>query len=437
MRRFWLLTPLLLALPGCSGCSNKSQTTEISADGKTMVAVDPPQFDPTNDWPWWRGPNRDGKAGGEHEYPIRWSRDENVLWKAEIPGRGLGSPIVVGSRVFVPTADKDRGLQTVLCFDRRNGKLLWRKDVHQGNLGSAGHADNTYATATLACDGSRVFAAFRNDGQIHVTALSIDGEKLWQTDAGPHKSEFGFSASPIVYRELVIIAADSKGKGFIAALHRKTGDIWWRKPRSLGDSYSTPVVAHVAGKDQLLISGGKQIVSYDPMTGIVNWTADTGAQNMCGTMVWTDDLVFASGGYPEKMTVAVKADGSGSVVWESSKSFYVSSMLVVDDRLFGFEYSGGIGVIFDINDGKRPLKQIRLTEGFYGSPTLAGRHIYAAGRKGTVFVLDPKTGRSVAKNSLGDEMDTTVTAAGGQLFLRVADQSRGRRQEMLYCIGKK
>jgi len=435
MQRFWILSALLLALPGCGGCSKTSRTTEISAEGKTMVAVDRPRFDPANDWPWWRGPNRDGKAGGEHEYPIRWGPDENVVWKAEIPGRGLGSPIVVGSRVFVPTADKERGLQTVLCFDRENGKRLWRKDVHQGNLGSAGHLDNTYATATPACDGERVFVAFRNDGQIFITALSVDGEKLWQTAAGPHDSEFGFSVSPVIYKELVIIAADSKGKGFIAALHRKTGEIWWRKPRSLGDSYATPLVATVGGKAQVLVPGGRHIVSYDPMTRKELWSAKTGAQNMCGTMVWKDDVVFASGGYPEKMTVAVKADGSGAIVWESPKSFYVASMIVVGDRLFGFDYSGGIAVIFDVNDGKR-LKQIRVTGGFYGSPTLAGGHIYAPARNGRVFVIDPKAGRVVAENALGRKMDTTPAAAGGRLFLRVAEESDGNR-EMLYCIGKK
>jgi outer membrane protein assembly factor BamB len=437
MRRFWLLIPLVFSLPGCGGCSKSSRTTEISAAGKTMVAVDPPRFDPANDWPWWRGPNRDGKTGGDAEYPLRWGPKENVVWKADVPGRGLGSPIVVGTRVFLPTADRERKLQTLLCYDRNNGNLMWRKDVHQGKLGSAGHSQNTYASATPACDGERVFAAFRNDGEIVVTALSIDGRQLWQTAVGKHKATHGYGSSPVIYKELVIVSGDSGGYGFIAALHRKTGDIWWRKPRSLGDSYATPVVANVAGKDQLLLSGGGYVISYDPMTGDENWKVKAGTESMCGTIVWKDDVVFASGGYPGQTTVAVKADGSGSIVWENGTSFYVASMLVAGDRLFGFQDRNSVAYLFDANDGKQPLKRIRLRTGFYGSPTLAGGHVYAPARNGVVFVIDPKTGRVVAENSLGDEMDTTPTAAGGRLYLRVAATDSDGRRETLYCIGKK
>lgn len=436
MRRLWLFIPLICTLSGCGGCSKTSQTSEISADGKTMVPVAPPQFDPANDWPWWRGPNRDGKAGGEHEYPVQWSRDENVVWKSDVPGRGLGSPIVVGSRVFLPTADKGRGLQTVLCYNRDDGNLLWRKDVHQGNLGSVGHSQNTYASSTPACDGERVFAAFRNDGQVVVTALSVDGKQLWQTAVGKHKADHGFGVSPVIYKQLVIVSGDSNGYGFIAALHRKTGEIWWRKPRSLGDSYATPVVANIAGKDQLLLAGGRHIVSYDPMTGDENWKTKAGANSMCGTIVWKDNVVFASGGYPQKTTVAVKADGSESVLWEYGNAAYVSSLLVAGDRVFGFQSASSTGFVLDVNNGKKPLKRLRIGNGCYGSPTLAGGHVYVPARNGIVFVLDPQTGRVLGRNSVGEAMDTTPTAAGGRLYLRVAETSGGGN-EKLYCIGKK
>jgi len=435
MHRFCIPALLVLCLSGCGGCRTESQTEEISAEGKEMIPVDPPEFDAENDWPWWRGPNRDGKSGGDHEYPLRWDSEENVVWKVDIPGRGLGSPIVVGDRVFLPTAEKSNELQTVLCFDRNDGSQRWRKDVHQGGLGSKGHSHSTYASSTLACDGERVFAAFRNDGNIVVTALDLEGKQLWQTTAGPHKSQHGFSVSPVVYKQLVIISADSNGKGFIAALHRKTGEIWWRKKRNVGDSYATPVVAHVAGKDQLLLSGGRKVHSYDPMTGNENWSVEGTADSTCSTMVWNDETVFASGGHPQSQTIAVNADGSTEVRWSSKKSFYVASMLLVDSRLFGFDYKNSTALMFDADTGN-VAKQIRLARGFYGSPVLAGGHIYVPARNGRVFVLDPKTGRKVADNQLGDEMDTTVTPAGGQLFLRVASNENGR-QETLYCIGKK
>ena len=435
MLRF--LIPLLLVLPasGCGGCSKQSQTEEISADGKTMVAVDPSRFDAANDWPWWRGPSRDGNTGGQHAYPLRWSESENVIWKTDIPGKGLGSPIVVGNRVFLPTSDPERESQSVLCYDRSSGKLNWHQDVHQGSLGSAGHLHSTYASSTLACDGQRVFAAFRNDGQIWITALDLDGKKLWQTPVAKHTARHGFGGSPVIYKQLVIISGDSNGYGFIAALHRKTGDIWWRKKRSLGESYSSPVVANVAGKDQLLLSGGNRVVSYDPMTGEENWNVKATAQSTCGTVVWKDDLVFASGGHPQKQTVAINAEG-GKIVWKNSKSFYVSSMLVVGDKLFGFSEDISTGFLFDTADGSKPYRRLRVGGTVYGSPVLAGGYVYVPLRNGGVAVLDAESGKRLALNHLGFAMDTSPTPAGGRLFLRVIQDS-GTGQEMLYCIGKK
>ena len=60
--------------------------------------------DLASDWPWWRGPTHDGVAAGGQSPPLRWSEKESVLWASPIPGRGQGSPIVVGERVFDPKA---------------------------------------------------------------------------------------------------------------------------------------------------------------------------------------------------------------------------------------------------------------------------------------------------------------------------------------------
>src|SRR5207302_840434 len=85
----------------------------------------------TDDWPWWRGPSFNGVAGNR-PVVLEWSDTKNVVWKTPVPGRGHSSPIVVGSRVFLSTADEPRNVQFVLCYDRGTGKELWRKDVHEG-----------------------------------------------------------------------------------------------------------------------------------------------------------------------------------------------------------------------------------------------------------------------------------------------------------------
>src|SRR5206468_10553115 len=113
--------------------------------------------------------------------PLKWGEDENVLWKALVPGRGHGSPVVVGDQVFLATAEHDRQVQSVFCFDRRTGKRAWQAEVHRGGFTGGGNAKSSLASSTAACDGRRVFINFLNGRAIWTTARGRDGKRLWQT----------------------------------------------------------------------------------------------------------------------------------------------------------------------------------------------------------------------------------------------------------------
>ena len=95
------------------------------ADEPARGIAEFPELSAENDWPWWRGPTRNGVAAPGQSPPLHWSdsesnkNSENVLWSSLVPGRGHGSPTVVGDQVFIATADPQRETQSVLCFDRR------------------------------------------------------------------------------------------------------------------------------------------------------------------------------------------------------------------------------------------------------------------------------------------------------------------------------
>src|SRR5882757_3904535 len=122
----------------------------------TAPAEEPktPTFAST-DWPWWRGPNRDGLAAADQKPPLKWSETENVLWKTPLPGRGHGSPTVVGDQVFLAAAEQETETQLVLCFDRKTGKELWRTEVHRGGFAKGGNGKSSHASSSVACDGQR------------------------------------------------------------------------------------------------------------------------------------------------------------------------------------------------------------------------------------------------------------------------------------------
>ncbi len=419
-----------------SGCSKPVPIDEVSVGKDQTIEELPAAKFETADWPWWRGPRRDGVAEGPAA-PVKWSATENVVWKADVPGRGHASPTVVGGKVFLLTADEQKETQSVVCYDRETGKQLWLTGIHQGGLESEVHRKNTQASATAACDGERVLSAFLNGGAVWVTALDLDGKQLWQTKVGEFDSNFGYSPSPVIYKSLVIVAGDNQGGGFLAALHRKTGKVRWRKSRPAVATYATPVVARVAGGDQLLISGGDQVSSYNPDTGEPIWSCEGTTRSTVGTIAFAGDVVFASAGYPKSEIIAVRADGSKRVVWRNDRKLYVPSLLHHDGYLYAVN-DNGIGYCWNANSGKEEWKA-RIGGDFSASPVLSGGNIYVSNERGKTFVFKatPSRYEPVSENQLGDEAFASPVICGGQIFLRVADSSSGSRREMLYCIGSR
>jgi outer membrane protein assembly factor BamB len=407
------------------------------ASGQERGIGDFPQLSAQRDWPWWRGPTRNGIASAA-PVPTKFAA-EDALWKAPVPGRGHSSPVVVKDRVYLTTADMQIKSQSVLAFDRGTGRQLWQVEVSRGGFPAQNHEKNTEATPTIACDGQRLFVTFFHHEKIEATALDLSGNKLWQKTAGafnPRKYPYGYAPSPLVYRGSVIIAAEYDGESFLVALDRATGRELWRTPRPHNASFSSPVVGHISGRDQLLISGADHVTSYDPATGQQLWATPGTTQATCGTLVWDDDIIIASGGYPKSETLAIKGDGS-EVIWKNRQNCYEQSLLAND----GYAYAltgGGILYCWRIRDGQEMWRQ-RLRGPVSASPVLAGGHIYWANELGTLFVFKPNHRQCevVAQNQIGDDAFPSPAICGGQIFLRVGHNTPTSRQEILYCFGSR
>lgn len=390
------------------------------------------------DWWAWRGPNANGIADEQPMPPIEFSPTEGVLWKAPVPGRGHSSPIVVGDLVLLTTADEQTQVQSVVAYNRNTGSPAWKRDLHEGNFAPKIHPKNTHASPTLASDGKQLYAVFNNDRGVQATALTLDGKVVWEQRVGdysPEKYKFGYAPSPVLYQDLMIIAADFES-GYIAGLHTEDGRTIWKTSRPSQISFSSPIVGRTAGRDQLLLSGAAQVASYNPATGKQLWSAAVTAPATCGTLVWSDKMVFASGGYPKRETAAVMSDGSGKVVWRNQEKCYEQSMLYHDGYLYAIN-DNGIAICWEAATGEPQWKQ-RLPGGpVSASPTLVGDTIYSANEAGTIYVFkaDPREFTLIANNQMGDEAFASPVICGGRIFLRTASQASGTRQETLYCVG--
>lgn len=428
-------TLLLLLSLGLVGCSRLDPVEEISVDKSTPPTTAVSYQPPADDWPGWRGPLRNGVATSTTA-PTRWSEAENIAWKSPVPGRGHASPVVVGDLVVLSTAEEKEERQLMIAFDRATGDAAWRTVLHEGKFPSQGelHQKGTNANGTVAFDGEHLFIAHLNGGEIVASAVTLAGEIAWQTTLGPFQSKFGYAPSPVLHGGYALFAADHRDGGFLAAVDRTTGDIAWRKQRPAESSYSSPVVAKVAGRDQLLISGANTIRSYDPNNGDQLWSAAGCSEATCGTLVWNDGTVFASGGYPGKQTVAVRADGSGEVLWDNNLKVYEPSMLVVGDSLYATD-DRGAAYCWDAATGEQQWRK-RLGGSFSASPVLCDGKIYAVNASGTTFIFEatPDGYQEIAQNQLGEDTYASPAICGGRVYLRVGSGDGDARQEFLYCI---
>lgn len=418
---------LLLGLSACAS-GDEDKFTGAASSQSTPIA-----FEKT-DWPWWRGPQRNGIADADQNPPLSWSKTENILWQADVPGRGHGSPTVVGQQLFLATADEEQEIQSVLCFDRGTGKPLWKSDVHRGGFVKC-NKKASHASSSVACDGERLFINFLNDKAVYTTALDRNGKQLWQTKICDYVLHQGYGSSPAIYQSLVIVSADNKAGGAIAGLDRETGKVAWRIDRPKKPNYPSPIVLHIDGRDQLLMTGCDLVSSFDPLTGKKLWETD-GATTECVTSTVTDgQLIYTSGGYPKNHMSALRADGSGKLAWENNVRVYVPSMLIHQEHLFAVT-DAGVATCFASASGEEVWKG-RLGGTFSASPVLVGDKIYATNEEGATFIYKADTEKFelLAKNQLGNEVLATPVICGDRIYMRVAHRNGDNREEMLYCIG--
>jgi outer membrane protein assembly factor BamB len=389
------------------------------------------------DWPQWRGPDVNNHASASAKPVTKWSADKNVRWKTAIPGRGHSTPIVVGDRLYLTTANRDKATQSLSALDRASGKILWNKVVHQGGFPSELHKENSAASASAQWDGTNILVVFQNEGKIKVTAITPKGDQAWTKTVGDYtpKFPFGYGSTPVLYQKNLIVVVGTEEGGFMTSLNTATGDETWRIKRDGHDYWATPVVAKIAGKEQLLISGTGKISSYDPSSGKLFWEAPLTPQSTCGTIVWTDDMVFASGGYPKNQTAGIMADGSGKVVWKNLECCYEQSLLSYRGYIYAIT-DKGFAHCWDAKTGEEKWSERVGRGGVMASPLAVGDHIYASLKDGStvIFKAGPGGYQELAKNQLGDDTYASPVAVDNELFLRVGLVEQGNRQEILYCL---
>ncbi len=397
---------------------------------EAQVAIDVfPKLDAKNDWPWWRGVTRDGHAVGTA--PKLLDVNKNLKWASPIPGRGHGSPTVVGESIVLITADETKQIHTVISLDRQTGKERWQYQLNQGGFPEENHPKNTEASPTIACDGERLFATVFHHKAIWLTCLSMDGKKLWDkkiANYDPTRYRYGYAASPLLYGDKVIVVYEYDGPSGMVALKATDGSEAWRTDRPPTITFSSPVVTNYKGKDYLLISGNDYVRAYDPKNGKEYWSTAGVSTATCGTIVWDSGLIFASGGYPQSETLALDI-ATGKVAWRNKTRSYEQSMVAANGSLYAYT-ENGVLICWDSKTGMEKWMQ-RWPGANSASGVLVENRIYWSNEVGEllVFEANPEKFVEVSRSKIGDESFASPAICAGQVYLRVARNEGGKRQE--------
>ena len=403
----------------------------------TMALFCADGFLPAEDWPGWRGPREDGTSL-EKDVPIAWdgTKGEGVLWKAEIPGEGHSSPVVFGTRVFVTSALLETQDRVLLCLDRDSGRILWQKTVVKTPL-ERKHRENSYASSTPATDGKLVYVTFLDGNDAVVAAYDFAGKQQWLVRPGQFKSVHGFSSSPVLFEDKVIINGDHDGDAWIAALARKDGATLWKIDReNKTRSYCTPIIRDLAGRTQMILSGSKCVASYDPRNGHRHWIIDGPTEQFVASIVYNPkhDMLFMTGGYPDHHILGIKPDGQGNVTqthiaWRTNKGVsYVPSpisegdyFVVVNDGAFASCFHAGTGELYWTE---------RIGPHAHSSIVSANGLVYCTTDDGATTVIKPGPKfEVVAHNTIGEPCFSSPAISAGRVFLRGSKH--------LFCLGTK
>lgn len=388
----------------------------------------PTQADTTE----WRGFRGDGRSVAvAEELPVQWSIEsgKNVAWTADLPGRGLSSPIVVAGRVIVTAAsgpNEDR--LHVLAFDEESGQQLWERKIWAIGR-TLFHPTSSVAANTPASDGERIFAFYSSNDLV---ALDLEGNVQWIRGltinyplAG---NDVGMASSPVIVGDVVVVQSEAQAASFAIGVDVETGETLWEVDRPRDAAWSSPVAVEFTTDGEVVPA-----VALQATVGLDIHRADNGQKlwSMSAGCSGTSSPVFDDLLYVPSDGVAAfdlsQGDGDPPAVWRESRlKGDAPSPVVHRGNAYVLNRTGVLSS--QAVDGDLSWK-IRLGGRFWATPVAAGDALYCFNQAGKAFVVqlpDPDApsegqairGRIVAEIDFGDELYGSPAVANDALFIR-------------------
>ncbi len=373
------------------------------------------------DWLNFRGPSGSGISTECAELTTKFT-PESITWKIPLPGRGLGSPVVIGEKIIITASSGPEQTQLhVLCFSTKDGSQFWERKFWATGRTMC-HEKTCVAAPTPASDGKTVFALFSSNDLV---ALDLEGNIKWMRgltlDYPNASNSIGLSSSPIVTGDTLVVQIENDSESFAAGLDTASGLNRWKIDRPKAANWTSPVLVTVAATEIAALQSSKGLLGVQPTTGSSIFEYKFGADTIASSVASGDTIYIPSNGL-----TAVKATSDGAEVtkiWnEGSQRPATASPILIGDKIFTIN---GAGVLTCGNapNGER-LWRTRLTGPFSASPVAAVSqgppHLYIVNEKGLLQCVDLSgaEGSVVSQLDLQETILATPSLSDNALYLR-------------------
>lgn len=375
-----------------------------------------------DDWPQWRGPNRDGKSPETGLLKSWPAGGPPLAWRATGAGEGYSSFAATGGRLYTLGARGDR--EFVIALDAATGKQVWSAD-HGARFGND-RGDGPRGTPTI--EGGRVYA-FGASGDLTVLDAS-SGKRIWSVNVlqkfGGSNITWGLSESPLVLEDRILVNAGGPNAS-IVALRKTDGSILWRSESDQA-GYSSAVVHEVGGIRQAIFFTGSRAVGVDVRDGRALWSYNRVSNRTANiaTPIVRGNRVFLSSDYGTGAALLELTPSSGGLTAKEvyftreMRNHHASSVLV-GDYLYGF--SSAILTAMHFDTGNVAWRDRSVGK---GSVIFADDRLYLLSEQGVVGLAEPtpdgyrEHGRFEIQTGRLPTWAHPVVS-GGRLFIRDQD----------------
>jgi outer membrane protein assembly factor BamB len=403
--------------------------------------------DPANSWPSWRGADSSG-AATSGKYAAKFSADEGLAWKLELPDKGCSTPIVWGDKIIVTTPDQ--GKDTVLCLDWK-GKTQWSTSLGAETRGK--HVRGSGSNPSPVTDGERLYVHFKSG---RIAALDMAGKVLWQDNVikryGDMKLYWDHGTSPVLTSKYVVQAVMNQRSSYLVAFDKLTGEVAWHVDRHYNlrnegdESYASPIPLTLNGKEIVLVWGGEHLDAHDAKDGAKLFSC--GGFNYLNKRNWphvstpviVGDVAIVPFGRQKKETLTgVKLGGSGditesNVLWKrKDRGAFVTTPVAYKGKVYSVSgvqsRQAGMVTCLDPATGtthwEGKLQEDRVE--FFSSPVIADDKLYHARIDGKVFVaqVEPEF-KVLSVNDMGEPIVAAPVPVGNHILIRGFDT--------LFCV---